>query len=263
MEKLAKQKKLIDKIKSKFCLYICKDPNYEYVSYNVQQHHEKKFNKRDEYDDDNLEILLTPKAKTDCRNRMPIYYKTPVNNNSIVVNLCDPNEDEDDDLESTTTLTTVTALDSSLQNIKSPNLTQFPFLIMSPEYKNNTTKVMLTPKKAQNNYYTPRSNDFNFQSMTASISSTDSSTGEEAHVKLNEYEYEKKLVFEIGSICSCYIPYTAKYDGDLTIKFAERLQVVGDNDQNYVLVKNLSSKSFGYVPRDSIVHVNDFLSYLI
>ena len=258
MEKLAKQKKLIDKLKSKFCMYICKDPNYDYVSYNVQEQHEKQFNKRDDYDD-NLEILLTPKVKNNCRNRMPIYYKTPVNNNnSIIVNLCDENDDEDD-TESTTTLTTVTALDLSIQNIKSPNVSQFPFLVMSPEYN----KFGTTPKKAQNNYYTSHINDFPSMTLSSSSTSTDSSADDEAYVKSNEYEYEKKVGFEIGSIVSCYIPYNAKYDGDLAIKFAERLEVVGDNDQNYVLVKNLSSKAFGYVPRDSIVHVNDFLNYLI
>lgn len=281
LEKSDKHKKLINKLKSNFCMFMCKDPNYECVSYNVQQH-EKQFSKKNhENYDDNFETLLTPKLKTNSRNRMPIYYKTPMNKtiefSSVIINGDDDNDDDDDDFASTTTLTTVTAdmqtqntHKKNLANAKSPSISQYPYLIMSPENTSNTksitppvqliNKSLAKPKNVQNDYYSPNISSVKVKSFgSLDTAETDTSSDEEI---LKHDVYEKK-VFEIGSICACYIPYCGKYDGDLTIKFAERLQIIGDDGEDYILVKNLSSKAFGYVPRDFIVHVNEFLNYLI
>ena len=51
-----------------------------------------------------------------------------------------------------------------------------------------------------------------------------------------------------------------KYEGDLTIKYAERVQIASDDDGfDYILVRNISTYEFGYIPREIILPVNDFL----
>ena len=284
-----KQKKLIDKLKSNFCVFPCTDQNYELVSYNVQHQHVTKFNKRD--DGDNLETMLTPKLKKmpmTSRSRMPIYYKTTTireqRNDTFELNsVMKKNSENYDDLASCTTTKIdtqgfhSTKLDEN--KIKSPSLSQYPYLIMTPDddgsvdKASNTivNKILTAKKKVQNIYYSPNVSHIlpPKRLYASSMNSTETSNEDEQSNHTNQEDdliddqkYEIKL-YEIGSIYSCYIPYSAKYDGDLSIKFAERLQIIKDDGADFILVKNVSSKAFGYVPRDFVLPVNDFLSNLV
>jgi hypothetical protein len=104
----SKQNKVIEKIKSNLCIFVCKDQNYD----NVQQQKEEQIKVND-----NLDKLFTPKFETKSRSRMPIYYKTPTLQNDTL----DHDYDE-------------VASESKIYDyIQSPNISKFPFLFMSPE----------------------------------------------------------------------------------------------------------------------------------
>ena len=113
------------------------------------------------------------------------------------------------------------------------------------------TKILSSAKRTQNNYCLR-----NLSDMCSSIGSTNT---EEAL----STDSVKQDLFEIGSIYSCFISYVAKYEGDLSIKFAERVLIIKDDGEDFVLVKNLSTRAFGYVPRDYIVPVFQFLEQLV
>jgi hypothetical protein len=261
------KKKLINKLKSNFCMFPCTNPNYELVAYNVQQQHVKQFNKRDGEEIDNLDVILTPKFKT--RSRLPIYYKTPIiQNDTFELNsVMKPNNNNYDDVASSSSLSSEVFHSTTIDDdkTKSPSLSQYPYLMITPDGYNNknrtyikTSNTLLKKILTDQNHHSPNTSPIQRQLYTSSIDSSNEEEEEE-----DECAIEKKNLFEIGSIYSCCIPYSAKYDGDLTIKFAERVQIVKDDGISYILVKNLSTKAFGYVPRDFILPVNRFLSNLV
>lgn len=63
-------------------------------------------------------------------------------------------------------------------------------------------------------------------------------------------------------IYACCLNYEAKHDGDLTVKVADRINVVYDNGEEFILVKLLKTQQVGYVPRICILNVNKFLAEL-
>jgi hypothetical protein len=261
------KKKLISKLKSNFCMFPCINPNYELVAYNVQQQHVKQFNKRDDEEVDNLDVILTPKLKTRCR--LPIYYKTPIiQNDSFELNsvMKPSNKNNYDDVASSSSLSSEVFHSTTIDDYKtkSPSLSQYPYLMITPDGYNNKNRTYIKTsntllKNILTDHHSPNITPLQRQLYTSSIDSSN----EEEEEEEDDCAIQKKKLFEIGSIYSCCIPYSAKYDGDLTIKFAERVQIVKDDGMSYILVKNLSTKAFGYVPRDFILPVNRFLSNLV
>ena len=57
----------------------------------------------------------------------------------------------------------------------------------------------------------------------------------------------------------CNKPYTAKIEGDLSLKYADRVQLLHNNGQ-VVLVKNLLTSICGYVPIQNLISLENFLS---
>lgn len=57
----------------------------------------------------------------------------------------------------------------------------------------------------------------------------------------------------------CCIPYDARVQGDLNLKFAERVKLIHSNNNGMSLVQNVSNKQCGYVPTISITLLASFL----
>jgi hypothetical protein len=243
----SKQTKVIEKLKSNLCFFVCKDQNYvDYVDYQQQK-------------EDNLDKLFTPKLQTKSRSRMPVYYKTPTiskkqNDDSIYNNNYD---DVASEINETPYLHS-TKIDNF---VSSPSISKFPYLILSPEQSDSNIASNILPK-VQNNYYSPNVSEIPV--IKSSPSSTGSTSCEDTSSTLSdEITTKNNDTFQIGAIYTCIRYYNAKYDGDLTVKFAERLQIIKDDGDDYILVKDLSTNAFGYVPRDHIIPVNKFLANLV
>ena len=199
---------------------------------------------------------------------MPIYYKTPTiskkqNDDSIIKPIHNDNYDEVASEINDTSYLHSTKIDNFIQ---SPTISKFPYLIMSPEPSGDSniassTLIYKILPKAQNIYYSP--NVSKIPIIKSSPSSTGSTTSEDTTSFSDEMTIRKNNTFQIGAIYSCIRYYNAKYDGDLTVKFAERLQIIKDDGDDYILVKDLSTNAFGYVPRDHIIPVNKFLANLV
>lgn len=57
----------------------------------------------------------------------------------------------------------------------------------------------------------------------------------------------------------CCKAYKAKMDGDLSLRFTDRIKLIHQND-DIALVKNILNGKCGYVPRDCITTISEFLS---
>lgn len=61
----------------------------------------------------------------------------------------------------------------------------------------------------------------------------------------------------------CIVPYEAKCQGDITLRYAERVQLIHVNDNNGLsLVQNVSTKECGYIPTNCIMLMASFLNQL-
>lgn len=57
----------------------------------------------------------------------------------------------------------------------------------------------------------------------------------------------------------CILAYQAKFEGDLSLQFAERVKILHNVNNEYALVKNISTNQCGYVPNECLSTLNDFL----
>jgi hypothetical protein len=247
-----KQQNFIEKIKSNLCVFGCKNSNYEsIITYN-----DKK---------DNFEKLLTPKLQTKSRTRLAIYYKTPTNKQNDTFELesiMKQNNNEE-------TLSNPIHSTKINENIKTPNISKLPYLLMSPQdnYENKISSTMvykiLSKTKVSKFNKSPNASEIQMFDINESTTSNDYKGGFTSETSESSSNFDDiSIYYEIGTIYSCHVPYKATHDGDLTIKFAERLQIIKDDGQDFILVKNLSNHKFGYIPRDHIVPVNKFLANL-
>jgi hypothetical protein len=69
-------------------------------------------------------------------------------------------------------------------------------------------------------------------------------------------------VYEFGHIYVCTKKYNALHNDELSIEFAERVQILSDNVKDLVYVKTLTTHKTGYVPKLNISHVKLFLDRL-
>jgi hypothetical protein len=57
----------------------------------------------------------------------------------------------------------------------------------------------------------------------------------------------------------CILAYKAKFEGDLTIEFAERVKILHSVNADFALVKNITTHKCGYVPNKCLSSLSDFL----
>jgi hypothetical protein len=257
---MAKQENLVKKIKSNLCgVFLCKNGNYECIS----------------YENDLLEIpksdkILTPLVNTKSRSRLPIYYKSPfvtVRRRNGEIN----NDYEEEDIQQKT----MKNLHSTKinENIETPKLPLIP--ATPPTLSNNkATSTMIyeiLSKSRKIELTSPNCNMSNIRmcqqygnlSMSSLTTSSSSEYYETASPSTLSSDSELNIpLFQVGSIYSCIASYKSQHDGDLTIKYAERIQIIKDDGDEFVLVKKLSTHQFGYVPRLYILPVEKFLSSL-
>jgi hypothetical protein len=124
-----KQQNFIEKIKSNLCVFGCKNSNYEsIITYNEKQ--------------DNFEKLLTPKLQTKSRTRLAIYYKTPTNKQNDTFELESIMKQNNNEETSKSNPIHSTKLN---EDIKTPNISKLPYLLMSPQniYENKISSTMV------------------------------------------------------------------------------------------------------------------------
>lgn len=267
-------KKVFEKIKTNFCVFVCKDANYDNIS-NYNDTNKANINTNSDKSD-HLEKCMTPKLQTKSRTRLPMYYKTPTNTKNdkfIFVNKSRPiisNQQDYDDIENALCINEPLHSTKIDNNVESTSISKFPYLCMTSDidskFKATSTLInnILEP-----NYIDKQTPDLSEIKQTVAspssclaTSSSSSSGSSESQVTVSQINNKLFNYYETGAIYSCFIQYNALYDGDLTIKFAERLQIIQDDCNYHVLVQNVSTKKFGYVPRDHIIPVNRFLETL-
>ena len=59
----------------------------------------------------------------------------------------------------------------------------------------------------------------------------------------------------------CCSPYNRVFENDLSISYADRVEIIEDNGEHFVFVKNISTKNTGYVPRMCLESLCEFLKY--
>lgn len=106
-------------------------------------------------------------------------------------------------------------------------------------------------------YYTDDETTFN-STQSNSFTSQDfqtvrSSIFEQSIHLNNQSEHEQLYV--------CIVPYEAKIQGDLNLKYAERVKIVHGN-KDYSLVQNITTKQCGYIPTNCIISLSSFLNQL-
>ena len=101
--------------------------------------------------------------------------------------------------------------------------------------------------------------------VTASVNSSDNCED------LSSCESTKDYFDEIDAVYSsdyyvCILDYKPKFEGDLCIKYSEKVKVVSGSagaqsaNKNYVLVQLLKSGKYGYVPRKCLISLAQYLS---
>ena len=256
---MAKQENLIKKIKSNLCgVFQCITENYEYISYDNKE-------EKEEPRCDNFDKILPLNLQTKGRSRLPIYHNTPF----VTIRRGKGETKVEEDFEFQQQITINNLHSTKLnENIATPNL---PLIPVTPPQSNNkasSTMIYEIPKSQKNeSVSTPNSisnirkhPDYDQSLLTTSSDDCESSTFSSASSE-SLFCYES---FEVGSIYACRHAYEIQQNGYLTIKFAERIQIIQDNgDDEFVLVKRLTSHQRGLVPRFNILPVNKFLAYLL
>ena len=259
-----KHENLIKKLKSNLCgVFLCKNVNYEQISYLQENVDECEKAKRC----DNFDQILTPKLQTRSRSRLPIYYKTP----SMAI-IQDKQREEAETFGIEGSQLQITLNKNQLHSTKlneNVNTPKLPLIPMSPNCMNTnkatSTMIYEIFSKTQNELNTESPAGISninapqfYRSTSFSSGTTSSSTTPSSLTSSSIHEN----LFKIGSIYACHVPYKSQQDGDLTIKFAERLQIIKDDGDEFILVKSLSNHNFGYIPRVYILPVDKFLASL-
>jgi len=80
-------------------------------------------------------------------------------------------------------------------------------------------------------------------------------------VESNCSQLNNESYFDIDNekLYVCCKAYNAKMDGDLSLRFTDRIKLIHQND-DIALVKNILNGKCGYVPRDCITTISEFLS---
>ena len=119
-------------------------------------------------------------------------------------------------------------------------------LYFSPIKRNKFVQINKSNDSTESSSYftndeTSESEDFQTVRSSIYVQSTSESIQDQLHV--------------------CIVPYSAKIQGDLSLKYAERVKVIHSNN-DFSLVQNIVSKQCGYVPTNCIVLLSNFLNQL-
>lgn len=143
---------------------------------------------------------------------------------------------------------------NQLENLKQPQSTRQEEI---PLYENN----MFT----NDDYESP------FQSSTVSQSTSKCSCYDDCSSCADCEQYEtnsdnksqdnNESYFDIDNerLYVCCKAFKAKMDGDLSLRFTDRIKLIHQNN-DIALVKNILNGKCGYVPRDCITTISEFLS---
>ena len=256
---MAKQENLIKKIKSNLCgVFQCRTENYEYISNDNKEEIEIARC-------DNFDKILPSNLQTKSRSRLPIYHNTPF----VTIRKNKKEEtkvEEDFEFEQQITINNLHSTKLN-ENIQTPTIPSIPVTPPPSINKASSTMMFRIPKSQKNEPASTPNNisnvrmyqNYDQSSLTTSSDDYDSSTFSSAS---SESLFCDPL-FEVGSIYACHRAYELKQNGYLTIKFAERIQIIEDNGNEFVLVKRLTSHQSGLVRRFNILPVNKFLAYLM
>jgi hypothetical protein len=115
------------------------------------------------------------------------------------------------------------------------------------------------------------SSSFTTQSLASDSNENDNLSNEDSLLieEYNRVEETKSESKQKEQIVICCRPYTAKYEGDITITYSQRLKLlqgtIGSNSSSnqFVLVQIIGTFKCGYVPRRSIESITDFLDRFI
>lgn len=68
----------------------------------------------------------------------------------------------------------------------------------------------------------------------------------------------------LDNIFVCILDYKGKIEGDLSIKYSDKVRVISKNgasqDNNFVLAQSLKNRKYGYVPKKCLISLAQFLS---
>ena len=229
-------------MKTNFCAFNNKDPNYDYarcdeISSETQNLkccnnliEEILKSKADEkvINTDHLEDFLSPRAKTQTRSRLPIY----INSTEQYQNF----ETEHKHVS------------ASYSDICDYRLPWHSTMLNTSNCLHNTedSEFFKSAIKENNsvesspNVSEVHSNESNDSACSDSASST-----------------------YVETIYACCLDYNAIEEGDLTVRVSDRILIIHDSGSAYVLVKHIKTQKCGYIPRVCILNVNKFLADLI
>ena len=94
------------------------------------------------------------------------------------------------------------------------------------------------------------------------------STGSSSSLSFSSVVFSEPTVYQSQSdslnttnekLHVCILAYKAKFEGDLTIEFAERVKILHNVNADFALVKNITTNKCGYVPNKCLSSLSDFL----
>jgi hypothetical protein len=125
---------------------------------------------------------------------------------------------------------------------QSTNISQLPLLYVSSD-----TTLPITCNNNNNN-------TLHSTSLSLSSTSSNSLTDESTQIIIEKENDVKELYV-------CCLSYDAEYEGDLSIKFSDRVYLIKELNE-YALVKHMQTLKYGYVPKACLIKVKQFLSLL-
>jgi hypothetical protein len=107
-------------------------------------------------------------------------------------------------------------------------------------------------------YYSPNPQRFVDLSTNSQTNESESSVHHSANSKLAQSDFFKH---DSNQLYVCIIPYKAKFQGDISLYYAERVNIIHVNN-GLSLVQNISTKLCGYIPNNCIMPMRSFLNQL-
>jgi hypothetical protein len=180
-------------------------------------------------DDDNFEELLSPRNRTVTRSRLPIYYNNFEN---------ELNQEQE---------STKSYSDSS--DYRLPwHSTQLDFDSNHGNHLHNTVDSQYL-KTVNSLESSPNVSDVqNNTSNDSTCVNCIKSEGDEINIE---------------TIYACCLNYNAIHRDDITVSISDRVHIINDSGNDYVLVKHIKTQKCGYIPRICILNVNKFLADLM
>ena len=224
--------------KTNFCGLIHKDQNYDYAGYSEYSNDkscterageimsEILVNRENKIDD--LETIMSPRVNTQSRSRLPIYYQTKCENK----------------------------LESLQESHEIYGDYQVPW---------HSTKIDIDITYAKHLQNSTRNTELLQTAINpqSSINSSSDDNTSKSSIESTTICDEKHLFkIDMETIYACCLDYNALYEGDLTVRVADRVIILFDAGSEFVLVKHIRTQKCGYVPRICILNVNKFLAEL-